>query len=163
MRLIRLRSQQGPGRQVFYCAWDGFDTHSSQDWQHWDLLAKLSQAMDAFYQASQEAGLGQQVTVFTQSEFGRTLQSNGTGSDHGWGNHQLVLSGAVKGGIYGQLPALALNGPDDANGRGVWIPKISTSQFGATLGRWFGAADGELDGVFPNLSQFLTRNVGFML
>ncbi len=163
MRLIRLRSQQGPGRQVFFCAWDGFDTHSSQDWQQWDLFAKLSQALDAFYYASQEAGLGQQVTAFTQSEFGRTLQSNGTGSDHGWGNHQLVLGGAVKGGIYGQFPTLALNGPDDANGRGVWIPTISTAQLGATLGRWFGASDAELELVFPNLNQFPVRDVGFML
>lgn len=163
LRLIRLRSQQGPGRQVFYCTWDGFDTHSSQDWQHWDLLSKLSQAMDAFYHASQEAGLGQQITAFTQSEFGRTLQSNGSGSDHGWGNHQLVLGGAVRGGIFGQLPTLALNGPDDATGRGVWIPQISTAQFGATLGRWFGATDTELDAIFPNLYQFSVRDIGFML
>jgi uncharacterized protein (DUF1501 family) len=162
MRLIRLRAQQGPGRQVFFCAWDGFDTHSSQDWQHWDLLAKLSQALDAFYHATQEAGLGQQVTTFTQSEFGRTLQSNGSGSDHAWGNHQLVLGGAVQGGIYGAFPELALNGPDDANGRGVWIPKISTAQFGAELGRWFGASEAELAQVFPNLGLFPNTPIGFM-
>lgn len=164
MRMIRLRSQQGPGRQVFFCAWDGFDTHSSQDWQHWDLLSKLSAALGAFYQATQEAGLAGQVTAFTQSEFGRTLQSNGSGSDHGWGNHQLVLGGAVQGGIYGQMPQFVLGGPDDANDRGVWIPKISTAQFGATLGKWFGASDAELLGAFPNLELFPVqeRNVGFM-
>lgn len=161
-RLIRLRSQQGPGRQVFFCSMGGFDTHSGQDWQHWDLLSKLSQAMNVFYQEMGDAGLSQQVTAFTQSEFGRTLQSNGGGSDHAWGSHQFVLGGAVKGGIYGQLPAFALNGPDDANGRGVWIPKISTSQFGATLGRWFGATDAELATVFPNLSLFPTSDIGFM-
>jgi uncharacterized protein (DUF1501 family) len=161
-RLIRLRSQQGPGRQVFFCSLGGFDTHSSQDWQQWDLFIQLSQALDAFYHAMGEIGLGQQVTAFTQSEFGRTLQSNGSGSDHAWGNHQLVLGGAVQGGIYGQLPTFALNGPDDANGRGVWIPKISTSQFGATLGRWFGATDAELAAIFPNLGYFPTANIGFM-
>lgn len=162
MRLIRLRSQQGPGRQVFFCSLDGFDTHGSQDWQQWDLFIQLSQALDAFYHAAGEAGLASQVTAFTQSEFGRSLQSNGTGSDHAWGNHQLVLGGAVKGGIYGQLPAFALNGPDDANGRGVWIPKIATAQFGATLGRWFGASDAELAAVFPNLGFFASSDVGFM-
>jgi uncharacterized protein (DUF1501 family) len=163
MRLIRLRSQQGPGRQVFFCSLDGFDTHGAQDWQHWDLLSKLSTALAAFYAATQEAGLTQQVTTFTQSEFGRTFQSNGSGSDHAWGNHQLVLGGAVHGGIYGELPEFALGGPDDANDRGVWIPKISTAQFGATLGRWFGASDAELAAVFPNLAQFPNTDVGFMI
>jgi len=161
-RLIRLRSAQGPGRQVFFCSLGGFDTHSSQDWQQWDLFKQLSQALDAFYQAMGEVHLDQQVAAFTQSEFGRTLQSNGTGSDHAWGSHQIVLGGAVHGGIYGQLPQFVLNGPDDANGRGVWIPKISTTQFGATLGRWFGANDAELAAVFPNLSLFPNGNVGFM-
>lgn len=147
---------------MFYCSLDGFDTHSSQDWQHWDLLSKLSQALAAFYQASQEVGLSQQITTFTQSEFGRTLQSNGSGSDHAWGNHQLVLGGAVRGGIYGQIPEFTLNGPDDANGRGVWIPKIATTQFGATLGRWFGVSAAELSATFPTLGQFSSSDVGFM-
>ncbi len=163
MRLIRLRAQQGPGRQVFFCSLDGFDLHSSQDWNHWYLLSTLSQALAAFYDATQEAGLADQVTSFTQSEFGRTLQPSGSGSDHAWGSHHLVLGGAVQGGIYGQIPTLALAGPDDANNRGVWIPKISTAQFGATLGRWFGATDAELALAFPNLDQFSSHDIGFML
>ncbi len=162
MHMIRIRAQQGPGRQVFYCSLDGFDTHSAQDWQQWDLFSKLSQALAAFYQATQETGLAQQVTSFTQSEFGRTLQSNGTGSDHAWGSHHIVLGGAVRGGIYGQMPDFTLNGPDDANGRGVWIPKIATTQFGATLGRWFGASTTELNTVFPSMGHFETSDVGFM-
>lgn len=161
-RLIRLRDAQGPGRQVFFCTLGGFDTHSAQEWQQWDLFVHLSQALDAFYHAMGEAGLGQQVTAFTQSEFGRTLQSNGSGSDHAWGNHHIVLGGAVKGGIYGQYPTLALNGPTDANGRGVWIPTTSITQFGATLGRWFGASDVELAAAFPNLAGFPSSNIGFM-
>jgi uncharacterized protein (DUF1501 family) len=161
-RLIRLRSQQGPGRQVFFCTLGGFDTHSGQDWQQWDLFVQLSQALDAFFHAMGEVGLSQQVTAFTQSEFGRTLQSNGSGSDHAWGSHHLVLGGAVKGGIYGQYPSLVLNGPDDANGRGVWIPTLSIAQLGATLGRWFGASDAELATAFPNLSFFANGNIGFM-
>jgi uncharacterized protein (DUF1501 family) len=141
---------------------DGFDTHSSQSWQQWNLFVQLSQAMNAFYLATQETGLAQQVTSFTQSEFGRTLQSNGTGSDHAWGNHQLVLGGAVKGGIYGQMPDFTLNGVDDANGRGAWIPKIATTQFAATLGSWFGASATELAAAFPNLGLFASSNVGFI-
>ena len=100
-RLIRLRAQMGPGRQVFFCSAGGYDTHTGQDYQQWANLQELSKAMDAFYKATQEAGLVNQVTSFTQSEFGRTLQPNGSGTDHAWGSHQLVVGGAVKGGVYG--------------------------------------------------------------
>jgi len=109
-----------------------------------------------------ESRLSQQITTFTQSEFGRTMQSNGSGSDHAWGSHQLVLGGAVRGGIYGQMPTFAFSGPDDANNRGVWIPTISTAQFGATLGKWFGASASDLTWAFPTLSQFGSADVGFM-
>ena len=162
-RLIRVRSQMGPGRQVFFCSMGGFDTHSSQDWTHWNLLQQLSQGLSAFAYATLELGIANKVTTFTQSEFNRTMQSNGSGSDHAWGSHQFVLGGAVRGGIYGQLPTLAFSGPDDANNRGVWIPTISAAQFGATLGQWFGATGGELDWAFPNLPQFAIKDVGFML
>ncbi len=161
-RLVRLRAQMGPGRQVFFCTLGGFDTHGGQAWQQGYLLSQLSQALAAFHQAMREAGLAQQVTAFTQSEFGRTLQPSGSGSDHGWGNHQLVLGGAVRGGIHGQMPEFALGGPDDAGSRGVWIPTIATAQFGATLGRWFGASSEELAWIFPNLGQFPVDDLGFM-
>ena len=163
MKLIRLRSQIGPGRQVFFCSMGGFDTHTSQDGSHTGLLNELAGAMNAFYYATVETGLSSQVTAFTQSEFGRTLQPNGTGTDHAWGAHQFIVGGGVRGGIYGQMPEFELGGPDDASDRGVWIPKIGTSQFGATLGKWFGASPGELAVAFPNLSQFTTADVGFML
>lgn len=162
-RLIKLRSQIGPGRQVFFCSMGGFDTHTGQSYNHWALLSEMSAAMSAFYAATEEIGLPGQITAFTQSEFGRTLQPNGSGSDHAWGSHQIVIGGAVRGGIYGQMPEFALSGPDDANNRGVWIPKIATSQFGATLGKWFGASAGELAIAFPNLGNFTTTDVGFML
>ena len=161
-RLVRLRAQMGPGRQVFFCSISGWDTHSSQDGTHWNLLQQVSKAIDAFYAATVEIGLAEQVTTFTQSEFNRTLQTNGSGTDHAWGSHQLVVGGAVRGGIYGDYPTLVLGGPDDANTRGVWVPKISTSQFGATLGKWFGAADSELVWAFPTLPQFAGYDVGFM-
>lgn len=161
-RLIKVRSDIGPGRQVFFCSLDGFDLHGSQDWTHWHLLSQLSQALGVFHDVIGTAGLTNQVTAFTQSEFGRTLQPSGSGSDHAWGNHQIVLGGAVKGGIYGALPTFVLGGPDDANNRGVWIPTISTAQFGATLGKWFGANAANLAYTFPNLNQFPVSDVGFM-
>lgn len=161
-RLIQIRSSQGPGRQVFFVAHQGFDTHSGQDYQQWALLTDMSKSLSVFHNVIGGLGLGNQVTAFTQSEFGRTLQPSGSGSDHAWGSHQIVLGGAVQGGIYGQMPTFVLGGPDDANNRGVWIPKISTSQFGATLGRWFGATEQNIGIAFPNLTKFTSSDVGFM-
>src|SRR5262249_26076258 len=104
-RIISLNAQFSVGRQIFFCGLGGFDTHSGQSYQQWDLLQQTSKALDAFYAALQFWGLDSRVTAFTLSDFGRTLQPSGSGSDHGWGNHHLVLGGAVAGGrMYGQFP-----------------------------------------------------------
>jgi uncharacterized protein (DUF1501 family) len=160
--LIKLRSQMGPGRQVFFCSTSGFDTHSGQVTTQNTLLLQLAQALAAFYSATLELGVASSVTAFTQTEFSRTMQNNGDGTDHAWGGHNMVLGGAVRGGIYGQMPNFTLGGPDDANNRGVWIPTISSAQFGATLGRWFGATPAQLLTAFPNLVNFPNADIGFM-
>jgi len=161
--MISLRSQLGVSRQVFFCGLGGFDLHSGESWNHYDLLLQVSQALGAFYNATAELGVQNSVTTFTLSDFGRTLQPGGTGSDHGWGSHFFIMGGSVKGGdLYGTFPQLVLGGPDDANSRGVLIPTTSTAQYGATLAKWFGATDAELDQVFPVLSNFPVRDLGFM-
>jgi uncharacterized protein (DUF1501 family) len=163
-QLIRLRASQGPGRQVYFVGLGGFDTHGGQSWQQFDLLRQLSQAVAAFQLALSEIGSAQNVTTFTMSDFGRTLQPNSGGTDHAWGNHQLVIGAAVKGGLYGQFPDFTLGGKDDATGGGAWIPQFSNQQFGATLGRWFGADPATLDTqVFKGeLSRFSRPDLGFM-
>lgn len=162
-KIIKLRTSTGLRRQVFFCSLGGFDTHGSQSWMHWDLLRQLSEAMYAFYNATVELGVAGQVTAFTQSEFGRTLQPSGTGSDHGWGNHQLVMGGAVKGGnLYGRYPVMALGGPDDAGTRGAMIPSTAQDQYAATMASWFGLSATQLTAVFPNLSKFPVTNLGFV-
>ena len=163
-QLIRLRATQGPGRQVYFVSQGGFDTHGGQAYQQFDMLRQVSQSLAAFQLALAEIGAQQQVTTFTMSDFGRSLQPNSGGTDHGWGNHHLIVGGAVKGGLYGQFPDFTLGGKDDATGRGVWIPQISNQQYGATLGRWFGADDAMLETqVFKNeLANFALRDLGFM-
>lgn len=163
-QLIRLRAAQGPGRQVYFVSQGGFDTHSGQAYQQFDMLRQVSQSLAAFQLALAEIGAQQQVTTFTLSDFGRSLQPNSGGTDHGWGNHHLIVGGAVKGGLYGQFPDFTLGGKDDATGRGVWIPQISNQQYGATLGRWFGADDTMLETqVFKNeLTKFALKDLGFM-
>jgi len=164
-KIIKIRATTGMSRQVFFCVLGGFDTHSSQSWQQWDLLSQLSAAMNAFYTAtSNELGLADKVTTFTLSDFGRTLQSNGSGTDHGWGSHHLIMGGAVNGGnMYGTFPSLALNGPDDSGSRGALIPTTSITQYGATLARWFGVPDGtEMAKAFPSLANFPVSDLGFL-
>lgn len=162
-RVIALRGSVGVRRQVFFVQLGGFDTHSGQSWQQWDLLRQLGDAMGAFYNATMELGVAPLVTSFTQSEFGRSLQPSGSGTDHGWGNHHLILGGAVKGGqVYGRFPYPALGGADDAGSRGALIPSTSLEQFGATLARWFGADAAGINAAFPALGAFAPQDLGFM-
>lgn len=161
--IINLRASTGMSRQVFFCALGGFDTHGGQSWQQYSLLQQVAQALVAFYQATQEMAVSQQVTSFTLSDFGRTLQPSGSGSDHGWGNHHLILGDAVQGGaVYGRFPSMALGGPDDSGTRGALIPSASLDQFGATLALWLGAPAAQLPAVFPTIANFANPNLGFL-
>ena len=161
-KMIGARTGLAQNRQVFFCDTGGFDTHGSQLAYHPGLLADVALALRAFHDATVEMGVASGVTTFTASEFGRTWPTNGGGSDHGWGSHHLILGGAVAGGrIYGRMPILVENGPDDSD-RGSWIPSTSVDEYGATLARWFGVSPADLSAVFPNLGRFANPNVGFM-
>jgi uncharacterized protein (DUF1501 family) len=154
--IIQVQSYLGMSRQIFFCSLGGFDTHAGELESHNDLYPQLSQALAAFYAATEELGVADSVTTFTESDFSRTFQPTTTdGSDHAWGSHHLVLGGAVKGGqIYGQFPTFELGGPNDTDTRGRWIPTTSIDQYGATLCSWFGIPDSALTTVFPNLANF---------
>lgn len=161
-KLIAARNALGTKRQVFMVSMGGFDLHDNLPTQHPGLLTQVADALSSFYNATVELGISEKVTAFTASDFGRTLSSNGDGSDHGWGSHHFVLGGAVKGQqFYGTAPAIAVNGPDDV-GQGRLLPSTSVDQFAATLASWFGVSGTDLNLVVPNLANYSNKNIGFV-
>ncbi|WPB56926.1 DUF1501 domain-containing protein [Xylophilus sp. GOD-11R] len=176
-RLINARGSLGPAsRQVFFVSLGGFDLHDNMAAQQPVLLGRVSAALEAFYAATVEIGLADQVTTFTASDFGRTLAINGNGSDHGWGSHHFILGGAVKGQcFYGTAPPVSVTNTAAAEdqwhiGQGRLLPSTSVDQYAATLARWFGVPQDQLTTVLPNLANFGTeagrpdypRDLGFM-
>jgi uncharacterized protein (DUF1501 family) len=176
-RLIRGRATLGTRRQVFFVSMGGFDLHDNLIANQPGLMKQLSDGMTAFYREMVVQGMADKVTAFTASDFGRTLASNGDGSDHGWGGHHFVVGGAVKGKqIYGTPQVVSINndsklaGYDGHVGQGRLIPSTSVDQYGATLASWFGVPAGDLESILPNLRNFggnvnginYPKNVGFM-
>jgi uncharacterized protein (DUF1501 family) len=162
-RMISNASAIGAKRQVFFVSLGGFDNHDGLNDIHPGLMSTVAAAMSAFYNATVELGVANQVTAFTASDFGRTATGN-DGSDHGWGSMHFMLGGAVNGGrFYGTAPAVANNGPDDV-GQGRLLPSTSVDQYAATLGSWFGISNTDLLTVLPNLSNWdvSKRNLGFV-
>jgi uncharacterized protein (DUF1501 family) len=174
--MIAARQALGVTRQVFFVSLGGFDNHGDQfardaltgnktllAGKHFDLLSYVDEAMRAFYDATVAMGIAGSVTTMTMSDFGRTLKSNGQGSDHGWGGHALVMGGAVNGGrIVGQMPPVALGTSVDV-GEGRLLPTTASETYAASFAKWMGATDAELDTVFPNLARFPARTLDLFL
>lgn len=162
-KIISMRQSLGLSRQIFFVSAGGFDQHDDLISDQPGLLANISGSMKSFHDAMTEIGMENNVTLFTHSDFGRTLTSNGDGSDHAWGGVQLVSGGAVRGGqFYGSYPLLEIGGALEIGG-GRIIPTISADQYAATLATWFGVTDGDLIKIAPSLSNFTTRDLGFLV
>jgi uncharacterized protein (DUF1501 family) len=195
-KLIKIKDAVGitMKRQIFFCSLGGYDTHTNEtgadpanpgggagaSGTQGGLLTQLSQAMRAFYDEMAAQGMSNNVTTFTLSDFGRTLQPSGSGAgsvgtDHAWGSHAFIMGGAVAGGaFYGSTrpdgsglpygyPTLQLGGPDDTtSNRGQWIPTTSIDQYAATLATWYGLALSDRAAVFPNLATFTTPTLPFL-
>jgi uncharacterized protein (DUF1501 family) len=161
-QMIATSQQLGAKRQVFFVSMGGFDVHDGVNTRQPILLGGLADAVKSFYDTTVELGISDKVTAFTASDFGRSLVNNEDGSDHGWGGHQFVLGGAVKGNkFYGTSPVYANNGPDDV-GQGRWIPTTSVDQYAATLASWFGISDSQMSTVLPYIGNYSTKNLGFV-
>ena len=161
-KMIAARGPLMQRRQLFFVQMGGFDFHDKLLGDQAALLTELGDAMAAFHAATVALGVAAGVTSFTTSEFGRALQHNGRGSDHGWGSHHFIMGGAVLGNsVYGRFPTVALGGPEDA-GQGRLIPSTSVDEYAATLARWFGVSDANLATVVPNIGRFPNRKLAFL-
>jgi uncharacterized protein (DUF1501 family) len=161
-RMIAQRNVLGAKRQVFFVSLGGFDNHDDQLTIQPGLHTQIADALAYFQGAVDGLGVGTSVTTFTASDFGRTLTSNGDGSDHGWGSHHFVMGSAVKGrNFYGTFPIMGLNNNDEV-GSGRLIPTTSVEQFAGTMARWFGVSDPNLRLVLPNIGNFGSSNLGFL-
>ena len=162
-RMIGVRQNENiqQRRQVFFVSLNGFDTHDHQLDKQAELLQSVGDSMAYFQEAMDRLGVARNVTLFTASDFGRALASNGDGSDHGWGGHHFIAGGAVKSGVYGRFPDVALNtGTDVGNGR--LLPTTSVDQYAATLARWMGVPERDLQLVLPNIGNFGSNDLGFL-
>ncbi len=153
-RVMAGRTALGVSRQVYFVELGGFDTHDTQAKRLSTLLSQLGAAFEYFDQLMVTSGLSSQVTLFTVSDFGRTLTANSDGTDHGWGSHHIVAGGGVAGqNIYGTYPVVGANQANDV-GAGRLIPTTAVEQYGGTLARWMGLSDSQVREVFPNFGNF---------
>ncbi|MFT3859243.1 MAG: DUF1501 domain-containing protein [Aquabacterium sp.] len=154
------------GRQVFFVQLGGFDTHSGQvgsESPHLKLLRQLDDALKFF---DDELGADRsKVVTFTASEFGRKLNENGDGTDHGWGGHHFVMGGSVQGGAYGYFPDLSSwndatrsYGDSQVLPDGTLVPSVPVDLIAKELGKWMGidwsnASNAKVGAqLFPGLS-----------
>lgn len=160
-KCIGARQQLGQTRQVFFVTLGGFDNHTNLITAHEGLMPRISRAVRSFYDATVELGVENEVTLFTASDFARTLSTNGQGSDHGWGGNHFVAGGAVNGGeFYGDYPDdLSTANPLNV-GRGRYIPTMSVDELAADLALWFGAGHSDLATIIPNIGNFYDTGLG---
>lgn len=163
-QIINGRSVVGASRQIFYCQQGAYDTHQQQLTTQATYLSDLDSGISSFMLALQEMGLQDNVLICTHSDFNRTMQSNTSGgTDHAWGNHQLILGGGIRGGrIIGTLPDFDLGGANDLNGAGTWIPTLSVTQLAAAAGSWIGLSTAQLALIFPDLAKFPAGAISLM-
>jgi uncharacterized protein (DUF1501 family) len=166
-RLIYARTALGHNRQIFFCSVGGYDTHGDQLVAQAKLYDELSCCLKAFYDATVQLGVAGNVTTFTASDFSRTFAFNGSGTDHAWGSHAIVVGDSVLGKkLYGTYPQLKLGGTSDTStstgSTGRWIPTTAVDQYSATLAKWFGVQNGDMASVFPNIGRFASSDLGFM-
>jgi uncharacterized protein (DUF1501 family) len=158
-------------RQIYFASLGGFDTHQNQMTPGIQpaLFGQLASSLAAFREALVEISSLNDVTSFTMSDFGRTINSNGSGTDHAWGGVQLMMGGAAANGgslrgrqVWGSYPLIELNGAQALGNRMVMVPTTSTNQMGGAMAQWMGVPAADLTTIFPGINNFNPTRVGFL-
>ena len=154
-KIMEARTALSMNRQIFFVERGGWDHHNELLTPQSDLFIELNEAIEIFWTAIKSMGLQNNVVLYTASDFGRTLTSNGSGSDHAWGGNHFIISGSANGGeIYGEYPDLALNNSSTDLGRGRILPTTSVDSYMAELAYWYGVPNSEISTVIPNINNF---------
>ncbi len=153
-KTISVHEDLGMKRQIFFINFGGWDHHDNVLSNQTEMLNYVSKGLSEFQSAVEELGLSDNVITFTMSDFGRTLTSNGNGSDHAWGGNVMAMGGKINGGtVFGNYPSLSIDGESDVGGA-IMLPTLSTDEYFAELAKWFGITGSELDYVLPNIGNF---------
>ena len=169
IKTIAIRETLKLRRQTIFIEFGGWDHHSELLTNQHNMLLTLDGVLSAFQKSLETLGLADDVVTFTCSDFGRTLRSNGQGTDHAWAGNQLVMGGPIAGGqIRGAFPSLVIDGTGDIGRGGRMFPTLSADEYFCELLRWFGVTAGDMDMVLPNIRSFydpasVANPVGFML
>ena len=158
-KIMEARTALSMNRQIFFVERGGWDHHNELLDPQSGLFIELNEAIEIFWTAIQSMGLQNNVVLYTASDFGRTLTSNGSGSDHAWGGNHFIISGSANGGeIYGKYPDLALDNSSTDLGRGRILPTTSVDAYMAELANWYGVPQSEISTVIPNINNFSFSN-----
>jgi uncharacterized protein (DUF1501 family) len=168
VKTIAIREKLKLARQTVFIEFGGWDHHSELLTNQRNMLTVLDGVLYAFQKSLETLGLANDVLTFTCSDFGRTLRSNGQGTDHAWSGNQLVMGAPVTGGVIrGSFPSLVIDGNDDIGRGGRIFPKLSADEYFCEMLRWFGVTPGDMDQVLPNIRNFydpasVANPVGFI-
>jgi len=161
-KLIAAADQMGHTRQVIHVGVSGgWDSHNNQLASLNEAYSEIDNLFADFIDELDAYGVADGVVCVTASEFGRSLTTNGRGTDHGWGSNYLVWGKPVLGGqAIGEF--IDYDDPEQWTGSKRLIPKLADVQTYATLARWFGLGEVDIDYVFPTLANFAQRDLGFL-
>ena len=149
----------GLGTRIFYTQHGGYDHHAQEVPVHARLLAELSGAIGDFLDDLREHESAEEVAILVFTEFGRRIQDNGSGTDHGSGGGAFIIGENVNGGLYAQYPSIEredwLNDEDmrhTVDFRGI---------YGTLLEQWMGIEPSEIvNGEFEQIQPFRKTLIG---
>jgi len=154
-KLIAARGARGAERDFFFVSIGGWDMHSNMKSSLRVRFLEIDQALQGFVAEMKAQGVWDGIIFVTESEFARTLDSNGGGSDHAWAGNHFIIGGGVKGGrVFNNFPTSLVLGNKNDLGRGRLIPEYPWESVMVPIAERMGVESEQLATVFPNLGRF---------